>query len=62
VPDRHALPLPPAHRSCPTCGLLEGMKLQNSGVFSLHYLCEACGTSLTLPPPQFIVPPSTFER
>jgi hypothetical protein len=38
------------------------MKLQNSGVFSLHYMCEGCGTSLTVPPRQLVVPPSTFEQ
>jgi hypothetical protein len=62
VPNRPIPQPPPAHRRCRICGLPEGMKLQNSGVFSLHYVCEGCGASITIPPPTLVVPPSTFQQ
>jgi hypothetical protein len=62
MPHRQPQPPAPAHRPCRNCGLPEGMKLQNSGVFTVHYTCDGCGTSLTLPPPKLVVPPSTFEQ
>jgi hypothetical protein len=38
------------------------MKLQNTGVFSLHYICEGCGTSLTFPPPKLVIPDKDFNE
>jgi hypothetical protein len=54
VPDRIR---PPAERDCLDCGLVGGMKLQNTlGTtpvnIPLLYVCAACGAMLTIPPPR----------
>jgi hypothetical protein len=48
-------------RPCLACGLSDGMKLQNNGFFSAHYICVGCDTSLTVPPPKLLIPGATFE-
>jgi hypothetical protein len=44
----------PVRRDCNDCGLKGGMKLQNvapSNHIATLYICERCGTQLTIPPP-----------
>jgi len=53
VPDKVR---PPQARDCLNCGQAEGMKLQNvvgtvPTNIPLLYICLACGTMLTIPPP-----------
>jgi len=54
VPDRDR---PAPARDCLNCGLTDGMKLQNvlgtnPTNIPLLYICSACGTLLTIPPPR----------
>ena len=47
---------PRASRDCPECQTAEGMKLQNVARTNpvnipLLYICQRCGTLLTIPPP-----------
>lgn len=47
---------PPAARDCPECGASDGMQLQNVARtpptnIPLLYVCQKCGTTLTIPPP-----------
>ena len=53
---------PPAVRDCPECHRDDGMKLQNTGIFSAHYVCERCGCSLTIPPPSLNIPEKDFPH
>jgi len=53
VPDKVR---PPPTRDCLNCGRAQGMKLQNVvGTVPMNipllYICHACGTMLTIPPP-----------
>ena len=54
---------PPARRDCSECGVKNGMELQGNVssaqplAIPLLYMCEHCGTDLTIPPP-----PSQFPR
>jgi uncharacterized OB-fold protein len=46
----------PAVRDCVDCGAKDGMRLQNvarTQTMSVpaHYICEHCGSTLTIPPP-----------
>jgi hypothetical protein len=53
VPSNVRLPMV---RECADCGAKDGMTLQNvgrtqtTGIPAL-YICERCGTTLTIPPP-----------
>jgi hypothetical protein len=38
-------------RDCPDCRMKGGMVRQNSGLFTVYYLCSKCGTQFTIPPP-----------
>jgi DNA-directed RNA polymerase subunit RPC12/RpoP len=38
-------------RDCPECRLKGGMVRQNSGLFTVYYICSKCGTQFTIPPP-----------
>jgi hypothetical protein len=54
VPDQDR---PATERDCLDCGLKDGIKLQNGlGTvptnIPLLYVCSACGTMLTIPPPR----------
>jgi hypothetical protein len=33
------------------------MRLQNNALFTAHYICERCGTALTVPPAKLLLPP-----
>lgn len=52
---------PPSARECVECRTSHGMKLQNIGIFTAHYICEHCGFSLTVPPPALVIPRKDFE-
>ena len=52
---------PPPSRDCLECRKPDGMKLQNSAVFTAHYICVHCGTALTIPPPPLVIPPKHFD-
>jgi len=47
---------PTSHRDCPQCQEPDGMRLQNAArtapvAIPLLYICQKCGTMVTIPPP-----------
>lgn len=48
MPDH---PSPSAVRDCLDCHQRDGMKLENTGVFTAYYICNRCGATFTVPPP-----------
>jgi hypothetical protein len=56
MPDRTVNAYPRTRR-CQDCGLSAGMRLQNNALFTAHYICERCGTALTVPPAKLLLPP-----
>jgi rRNA maturation protein Nop10 len=52
---------PPPVRDCPDCRWEGAMKLQNNGIFTAHYICDHCGTALTVPPPPLVIPAKDFD-
>ena len=56
-------PTPPAAaRDCLECGRKDGMKLRQPALLTLYYVCEQCGSSLTIPPPPRISPADPERR
>lgn len=56
--DPSALPIA---RDCLECRAPDGMKLQNTGVFSAHYVCRHCGAAYTIPPRELVIRPKHFD-
>jgi len=52
---------PSPARDCLECRAPDGMKLQNSGVFTACYVCQHCGAAYTIPPPELVIPPKHFD-